>query len=85
MNESCALAKKRKMRACAWSGKSQLHEEERRRGKASKENLPRRSGKRMSRWVAAKSLQKDQGSLGFTSNLAKPQIGNEVEGRSARL
>ena len=75
-------------RAGAWRGKGGLHSEgrqvPRKRGRASKESLPRRKKKKA--W-ADEWTQKLSGkicSLGFTPSLAKPEMGNEVGRRRAR-
>ena len=70
------LGKRRVIGAGICGGKSGLHSESRqvpkRRGRARKENLPRRSRRKQARVKDAKALRKDRESLGFTSSLAKP-------------
>ena len=65
-----------------------LHSEGRqipgRRGRASKESIPRGSRRKHERMSDAKALQDDLHSLGFTPSLATPEIGKEVGRRRAR-
>ena len=87
MSESRILASKRGIEAGAWSGKGGLHGERRqiprRKGRASKKNLPRRSRRKHKRVSGRKSLQEDLQSFGFTESLAKSEMGKEVGRRIA--
>ena len=69
MSKSCTLAKKKRVRAGAWRGKSGLHTEEkrvpRRRGREAK-NLPGRSRRKFERVKKRKSREENLESVGFT-------------------
>ena len=78
----------RGIRVRAWRGKGGLHGERRqiprRKGRASKKSLPRTSRIKHGRVSGRKSSPGDLQSLGFTSSLAKPEMGKEVGRRRAR-
>ena len=87
VSKSRTLTREREIRARAWKGEGRFHGEgrevPRRKGKACKKSLPRRSSRKHERVSGPKALQDDQQSLGFTPSLAKPEIGKEGGRRRA--
>ena len=88
MSDSRTVARKRRIREGAWREKAGLHSKgrqvPRKVRRASKESLPRRSRSKHEQVSGRKGLQEDLESLGFTPNLAKPEMGKKVGRPRAR-
>ena len=82
MSTSRTLARKREVRASAWGGNSQCHNEKKKRGKASKENLPRRSRTKQERVSGRKSSPGRSAESWFHFKSGQIEMGKKVGRRS---